>query len=138
MRDNASSRACGCGGANVGSFMSPATTYELWGPTLAGAVKWNGKMHEGLALLSSEWLDFVNRRLKQDLGLPQRLYACRSADEVGQEYVTFWQQAVDDYRKELAVMSKLAAGLFNNSLTAAQNRVEEATREIGRRYAEAP
>jgi hypothetical protein len=136
MSDNSSSRACGCGSANLATF-TPATAYELWGPALAGAVKWNGKMHEGLALLGSEWLDFVNRRLKQDLGLPQRLYACRSAEEVRQEYVAFWQQAVDDYQKELAVITKLASGFLNNSLTAAQSRVEEAAREIGRSYSKA-
>jgi hypothetical protein len=120
----------------VGPF-TPAAGYELWSPALAGAVRCNGKMYEGLALLGSEWLDFVNRRLKQDLGLSQRLYACRSAEDVCQEYAAFWQQAVDDYQKELAIMTKLASGFLNNSLTAAQNRVEEAAREIGRPYSKA-
>jgi hypothetical protein len=44
---------------------------------------------------------------------------------------------VDDYQKELAVMTRLASGFLNNSLAAAQSRVEEATREIGRPYAKA-
>ena len=137
MSDNRSSRACGCGSANVGSSMTPGIGYELWGPALAGTVKWNGKMYEGLAMLGSEWLDFTNRRLKEDLSLPQRLCASRSAEEGRQVYAAFCQQAVDDYQKELAVMTKLANGFLNNSLTAAQSRAEETAREIGRQHSEA-
>jgi hypothetical protein len=76
-------------------------------------------------------------RLKEELSLPQRLYASRSAEEWRQANVEFWQQAVDDYQKELAVMTRLASGFVNNSLAAAQSRVDEAAREIGRSYAKA-
>jgi len=137
MSDNSSNRTCGCGKANVGSFMAPATGYELWGPALAGAVKWNGKMYEGLAMLGSEWLDFVNRRLKQELSLPKRVCACRSPDEIREVYVAFWQQALDDYQKEFALMTKLGSGFVNNSLAAAQSRIEEAAREVRRPFSEA-
>jgi hypothetical protein len=137
MSENSSNRTCGCGKANVGPFMTPAMGYELWGPALAGAFKWNAKMYEGLAMLGSEWLDFVNRRLKEDLRLPQRVCACRSPDEIQDVYAAFWQQAVAEYQKEFAVTAKLASGFLNNSLTAAQSRVEETAREMGRSYVEA-
>jgi hypothetical protein len=115
----------------------PVPGYELWAPALAGAAKWNGKMYEGLATLGSEWLDFVNRRLKEDLNLAPRVCACRSPDEMRDTYVAFWRQAIDDYQKEFGVMVTLGGGLLSNSLTAAQTRAEEAAREVRRQLAEA-
>jgi hypothetical protein len=136
MPDKSTSRT---GGAttSLSPSMPPGAGYAMWGPALAGAVKWNGRMYEGFAMLGSEWLDFVNRRLKEDLTLPQRLCACRSPEEAGQAYMGFWQQAVEDYQKEATVMAKLASGFLNHSLTAAQSRAEEAAREFIRPYSEA-
>jgi hypothetical protein len=122
--------------ANGSSVLTPTMGFELWGPALAGAAKWNGKMYEGFALLGSEWLDFVNRRLKEDLNLPQRMCACKSPEEARDTYVAFWRQAVDDYQKEFTVMTKLGSGVVANSLTAAQNRTEE-ERDLWRPFAAA-
>jgi hypothetical protein len=123
--------------ANGGSALTPTTGFELWGPALAGAAKWNGRMYEGFAMLGSEWLDFVNRRLKEDLNFPQRVCACRSPDEVRDTYAVFWRQAMDDYQKEFTVMAKLGSGLLSTSLTAAQSRANEAARELRQPFAAA-
>lgn len=123
--------------ANGGAVLGPGAGIELWGPALAGAAKWNGKMCEGFALLGSEWLDFVNRRLKEDLNLPQRVCACRSPEELRDTYAVFWRQAMDDYQKEFAVMARLGTGFVSNSLNAAQTRVEEAARELRQPFAAA-
>jgi hypothetical protein len=122
---------------NGGSVLMPTTGFELWGPALAGAAKWNGKMCEGYALLGSEWLDFVNRRLKEDLNLPQRMCACRSPEEMRDAYAAFWRQAIDDYQKEFTVMAKLGSGFVSSSLSAAQSRAEEAARELRQPFAAA-
>jgi hypothetical protein len=137
MSDSPSSRPGGNGSAEPFSSILPVAGYALWGPALAGAVKWNGKMYEGFAMLGSEWLDFVNRRLKEDMDWPQRLYASRSPEEVRQAYVGFWQQAVDDYQKEFGVMTRLVGSLVSNSLAAARGQVEESARETGRSYSKA-
>src|SRR5262245_1767088 len=123
--------------ANGGAQAMPALGTELWGATMVGAAKWNGKMYEGLAMLGSEWLDFVNRRLKEDLRLPQRVCACRTPEQVRDTYAIFWRQAVDDYQKEFALLSRLGSGFLSNSLTAAHIRVEEAARELRQPFAEA-
>jgi hypothetical protein len=110
---------------------------EFWGAALAGTVRWNGRMYEGWAMLGTEWLDFVNRRLKEDLRLPQRMCACRSPEEVRDTYVSFWRQAADDYQKEFALLSRLGSGLLTTSLSAAQTRIEEAARELRQPFAAA-
>lgn len=136
MTDNSSSRARGRGKANAGSFTTP-TAYELWAPAVAGALKWNGTIYEGWAMLGSEWLDFVNRRLKADLSLPQRVCACRSPDEIRDVCTAFWQQAADDYQKEFAAMAKLGSGFVNHTLTATQARIDEVAREAQQSFAQA-
>jgi hypothetical protein len=120
-----------------GAMAMQAPGAELWGATLAGAVRWNGKMYEGMAMLGSEWLDFVNRRLKEELRLPQRVCACRSPEEVRDIYGNFWRQAIDDYQKEFALLSRLGSGLLSSSLTAAHTRLEEAARELRQPFAAA-
>jgi hypothetical protein len=138
MADTATSRTTGgCDNTGVALTMTPATGYALWAPALAGAVTWNGRMYQGFAMLGGEWLDFVNRRLKEDLSFPQRLCASQTPEEVRQCYVAFWQKAVEDYQKELAVMTRLASGFLNNSVTAAQNGAEDAAREIRRPLSQA-
>jgi hypothetical protein len=115
--------------------MAPGS--ELWGSALAGTLKWNGQMYEAMATLSCEWLDFVNRRMKEDLRLPQRVCACRSPEELRDTYAGFWRQAADDYQKEFARMSQLSRGIVSTSLTATQARVEEAARELRQPFATA-
>jgi hypothetical protein len=133
MADTATSRTTSGGDKmNVSLLMTPATGYALWAPAFAGAVSWNGRMCQGLAMLGSEWLDFVNRRLKEDLSFPQRLCASQTPEEMRQAYVAFWQKAVEDYQKEMTVMTRLASGFLNNSVAAARNGAEETAREIGR------
>ena len=122
--------------ANLGA-MPMALGSEIWGSALAGTVRWNGQMYEGMATLGCEWLDFVNRRMKEDLLLPQRVCACRSPEELRDTYTSFWRQAVDDYQKELAQLSRLSSGLLTTSLTAAQARAQEAARELRRPFATA-
>ena len=122
--------------ANVGATPM-ALGSELWGSALAGTARWNGQMYEGMAMLGSEWLDFVNRRMKEDLRLPQRVCACRSPEELRDTYASFWRQAADDYQKELALLSQLSSGLLSTSLTATQTRVEEAARGLRQPFAAA-
>lgn len=119
----------------VGATPMAAFGTELWGAALAGTITLNGKMYEGWATLGSEWLDFVNRRLKEDLRLPARLCACRSPEEVRDAYAAFWLKAADDYQKEFALLSRLGSSLVTTGLTAAQTHVEEAARELRHPFA---
>jgi hypothetical protein len=124
--------------ANGGPTGLPGPTgFELWGPALAGAARWNGRMYEGAAMLGNEWLDFVNRRLKEDLNFPHRVCACRTAEEVRDTYASFWRRAMDDYQREFTVMARLGSGLVASSINAAQSRAEEAAREFRQPFAAA-
>jgi hypothetical protein len=87
-------------------FAIPTWSIAVWPSTVQSASS-NDKVLQCLATLGGEWLDFVNRRLKEDVNLAPRLAACRSPDEMSKAYVAFWQKLVDDYWKEFAVLGKL-------------------------------
>jgi hypothetical protein len=94
------------GRAAAPQFGFPALPFGPWAAA-TGAVG-HGNPIEALANLSREWLDFIGRRAKEDLGFLPRLSACRSAEEIQELYWAFWQKLVDDYWKEL--MGQLGNG----------------------------
>jgi hypothetical protein len=102
---------------------------ELNRPALATMAQVNGKVYESIATLNRNWVDFVNRRLKEDLGVPQQLAACKTVQEMYGVYADFFQTAVTDYRSEFEEMTKLGRSLADDTLQAIQTRTEEARRE---------
>jgi len=81
----------------------------IWGGALPQAPVWSGKVFEGLAMIGTEWVDFVSGRLKEDLNLLPRLAACKCTEDVSNVYATFWHKLGDDYSKEFAVLNRLAS-----------------------------
>lgn len=94
----------------AGPSAVPAWPIAIW-PSIADAASWNEKALQGLTMLGGEWLDFVTRRLDEDVSLPTKFAACRSPNEMSSVYAAFWQKLVDDYWKELAVLGKLGCDM---------------------------
>src|SRR3990172_6578224 len=76
-------------------------------PLLGGIQAWNGACGNAATAVGREWLDFLNRRMREDLALPERLASCRGFDEAWQVYAAFWQKAVQDYQQELSELVRL-------------------------------
>jgi hypothetical protein len=68
---------------------------------------WNGTYGKAAAAMSREWLDFLNRRLREDAALPQRLASCRAPDEAWHICSEFWQRALQDYQEEFIEFARL-------------------------------
>ncbi len=100
------------------AFEFPPWPIGFWGLGALDEIGWNGKVFEGLARLGTEWVDFVNRRLKEDIKLLPRLAACRCAEEVSDAYAEFWRNLGEDYSKELAVLSRLSGDVATNAFPA--------------------
>jgi Phasin protein len=109
-------------------FLAPAFALAMWNPLLAGAATLNGEAHESYATLVGEWQSFVGRRLKEDMAFAQRLAGCTMPDQFWTAYVQFWQKAAEDYGCECTTMSKLVAGITNETWKAAQSATEEAAK----------
>jgi hypothetical protein len=50
---------------------------ELNRPALQAMAQMNGKMYDGISTLNKNWVAFLNRRLKEDLAVPQQLADAR-------------------------------------------------------------
>jgi hypothetical protein len=106
-------------------FAIPTWPIAIW-PSMADAASVNSKVLQGLAILGGEWLDFVTRRLKEDVSLPARVAACRSPDEMSSVYADFWQKLVDDYWEEFAVLGKLGGDITAGAASLLSRRAETA------------
>jgi hypothetical protein len=101
----------------------PAWPNAIW-PSVADAASWNEKALQGLTMLGGEWLDFVTRRLKEEVSLPTKLAACRSPNEMSSVYAAFWQKLVDVYWKEFAVLGKLGGDMAASAASVQRRRAE--------------
>jgi hypothetical protein len=102
---------------------------ELNRPALTAMAQVNGKVYENLAAMNRSWADFVNRRLKKELGVPNQLAACKSVQDVYGVCADYFQTAVTDYQTEFEQMSKLGRTLADEALQAMQPKPDEAARE---------
>ena len=100
------------------AFAVPTWPFGIWALGAPNEIHWDGKVFEGLASLGNEWVDFVNRRLKEDINLLPRLAACRCAEEVSNVCAEFWRNLGEDYFKEFAVLNKLSGEFVTNALAA--------------------
>jgi hypothetical protein len=99
---------------------------ELNRPALSAMAQVNGKVYENLAAMNKSWAEFLNRRLKEDLGVAQQLASCKSVQEVYGLCADYMQTALSDYRSEMEQMGKLGKTLADDTLDAMKQRAEEA------------
>lgn len=102
---------------------------ELNRPALSALAQVNGKVYDNIAAINKNWVAFLNRRLKEDLAVPQHLAGCKTVQEMYGVYAEFFQNAYADYQSELEQMTKLGKSLADDTVQAFQSRLDEATRE---------
>jgi hypothetical protein len=99
---------------------------ELNRPALQAMAQMNGKMYDGISTLNKNWVAFLNRRLKEDLAVPQQLAECKTVQDMCSVYAGFFQNACAHYQSELEQMTKLGKSIAYDTLHAVQTGVEEA------------
>ena len=63
--------------------------------------------HAPITALGTEWMDFVNRRLRDDLALPRKLAVCRGPHEMWRTYSEFLLKMANDYQVEYSEFARL-------------------------------
>jgi hypothetical protein len=94
---------------------------EMNRPALTAMAQMNGKVYENLAAMNQSWAAFLNRRLKEDLGVASQLATCKSMQDVYGLYTGYLQTAMNDYRAEIEEMSKLGKTLADDTIEAMQS-----------------
>jgi hypothetical protein len=98
---------------------------ELNRPALQAMAHVNGRMYDGIATLNKNWVAFLNRRIKEDLAVPQQLAACKTVHDMCGVYAEFFKNACAQYQSELEQMTKLSKSLADETVQAVQARIEE-------------
>ena len=102
---------------------------DLNRPALAAVAQMNDKVYDGIAAMNRNWAAFVNRRLKEDLAMPQQLVACKTVQDMYGVYAEFFQTACADYQSGFEKMTKLSKSLADDTVHAVQSGLEEANRD---------
>jgi hypothetical protein len=74
--------------------------------------------------MNKSWTEFLNRRLKEDLGVANQLAACKSAQDFYGFYSDYLQTAMSDYRAEIEQMSKIGKTLADDAMRVMEARGE--------------
>ena len=116
---------------DAGRWMMPLgveAMMQMQRPTLSTMAEVNTRLYESIAAANREWTSFVNRRLKEDLAVPQQLAQCKTIQDMYQVYAQFFQNACSQYQSGLEQMTKLSQSLAETTLQSLQSRLEETIR----------
>ena len=99
-------------------------------PTLSAAAEMNGRLYETVAAFNTGYVGFINRRLKEDLGMPQKFAACRTLEDFYGVYTGFFQRAAEQYRAEFEQLAKLGQTMASDSVNHLQEQAGKVRREM--------
>ena len=68
--------------------------------------------------------------MKEDFIFVQRMIEGRTPDELWAAHAQFWEKAIEDYSREYLLMGRLAAGVTNKAVSAAQCATKDASEEM--------
>jgi Phasin protein len=118
-------------GSETSGWMTPFgidAVIEMQRPALTAMADANNRLFESIAAVNKEWASFVNRRLKEELAVPQQLAQCKTLEDLYRVYAQFFQNAFEQYRSGLEQMTKLSQSLAENALQSLQSRSDETIR----------
>ena len=101
---------------------------DMQRPTFTAMAEVNIKLYESLAAANREWASSLNRRLKEDLAVPQQLAECKSLQDFYRVYAQFLQNACSHYQAGLEQMTKLSQSITENALQSLQSHSEGGTK----------
>jgi hypothetical protein len=104
-----------------------------WPVVLPGSAQHNARAMEAFGKVTTEWLDFIRRRVGEDVRLAAQLTASKSPAEAWSLYAGFLQQAMQDYWNEAAAMTRLTSGVNGPGADPAEGRKQEAASEAAPR-----
>lgn len=71
----------------------------------------SGAVYQSFAALNTTWAGFINRRLKEDLTLPEQLGECKSLSGVLRVYGAYCSTAVAQYQTAFAQFQQIGINL---------------------------
>jgi hypothetical protein len=87
--------------------------YDLWpmmrlcGAAIPALSRFNGALYQSFAAMNTAWLEFANRRLKENLALPEHIAGCTTVPRLLWVYNSYRRTAVEDYQATVAEIQRL-------------------------------
>ena len=110
-------------GAN--SFAWPMPSMLPGNPLLAVAADANGKLLESVATAQKEWIEFVHRRIKENVAASQRLLNCKSLADVQEVYTQYLQTAFEHYREQSEKVVQTGKSMTEELVQTMESRATE-------------
>lgn len=90
-------------------------------PPVALMAAMNGQLYTGIAGFNNHWVAFVNRCLKDNLELSQRLAASNTVEETRRAYGDWYKNSAEHYLDGLVEMANNSKSLVRDTATAVQS-----------------
>jgi hypothetical protein len=71
----------------------------LHNPMMTIFAEMNGTLLESVSTAQKDWMDFVHRRIKEDVAAARQLMRCQSLSEMHQVYSQYFQTAFEQSEK---------------------------------------
>ena len=110
-------------------------TVDMWSPMSSGFDGLNKSLGAAASEVNREWFEFLQGRLRQDFELPKRLLSCKGPAEFFETYAEFSQNALNDYLKEFAELTRLTNSAANASINAIRHETGPARTNKPRSHA---
>jgi hypothetical protein len=97
-------------------------------PMMAILAEMNGSFLESLATAQKDWMDFVHRRIKEDVAVSRQLMRCQSLPEIHQVYSQYLQTAYEQYQKQSAKVVERGETMAQHLAETAEAAAKEGAR----------
>ena len=108
--------------------MGLETLIEVQRPALAAVGELNSRLYDGIAAMSREWMSLLDRRLREDLAMPEQLAACKTARDMYRLYVDYFQNAFSHYQSGFEQLTKCGLSMAEDAFDVLGLRAEPGTR----------
>ena len=108
MADDRSNDAFDTSDLRIGLSQWRAANTEHWGPLISGRQDWAGRSSSTIYTLNKQWLDFLQKRFKEDFALPQRIMSCRTPVELWSAYTVSCKWPLRIIRRNLPSLESFA------------------------------
>ncbi len=107
-----------------GNLWAPSGFNALKGmniPPMALMTEMNGRLYESVAAFNRDWVAFVNRCLKDNLELSQRIVACTTVEEIPRVYGDWYKKSAEHCLDGIVEMANNSKNLMHETVTAVQS-----------------
>jgi uncharacterized protein YgfB (UPF0149 family) len=81
----------------IGMVAMPPT---MQNPMMTIMAEMHGSFLESIATAQKDWMDFVHRRITEDVAASRQLMRCTSLAQMHQVYSEYFETALDQYQKQ--------------------------------------